>query len=317
MSIISSLIDTRLVITGGTGFLGKHLGECAKTHGLRNVRLLGSSDYDLRDPIECKRLIEDEKPDVLIHAAAICGGIGANRKEPGRFFYENAAMGIHLIEEARIAKIPKFVQLGTVCSYPKFAIPPFREDSIWDGYPEETNAPYGLAKKMLLVQLQAYREQYGFNGIYLIPVNLYGEYDNFDLDSSHVIPALIRKFDHAKSTGRTQVTCWGDGSASREFLYAPDAAEGILLAAAKYDGAEPVNLGTGEEISIRKLSEMIAKEIGFCGEIAWDTSKPNGQPRRQLDTSRARELFGFTAATTLDVGIDRTVNWYRSQLAAA
>jgi len=317
VSSISSLVDSRVVITGGTGFLGKHLGECAKSHGLRHVRLLGSRDYDLRDPNECKRIIECEKPDVLIHAAAICGGIGANRKEPGRFFFDNATMGIHLIEEARIAKISKFVQLGTVCSYPKFAKPPFREDSIWDGYPEETNAPYGLAKKMLLVQLQAYREQFGFNGIYLIPVNLYGEYDNFDLESSHVIPALIRKFDHAKSTGKRQVTCWGDGSASREFLYAQDAAEGILLAAATYNGAEPVNLGNGEEISIKDLSELIAKKVGFHGDIVWDTSKPNGQPRRQLDTSRAKELLGFTATTSMDTGIDKTLSWYRSQLAAA
>lgn len=317
MSRISRrLADKRLVVTGGTGFLGKHLQEAATAEGLRNTRFLGSKDYDLTDPSEARRLIQEEQPDVLVHAAAVCGGIGANRAEPGRFFYANAVMGLHLIEQARRAGVQKFVQLGTVCSYPKHATPPFREDELWDGYPEETNAPYGLAKKMLLVQLQAYREQYDYNGVYVIPVNLYGPYDNFDLETSHVIPALIRRFDEAMSLGYDTVTLWGDGTPSREFLHARDAARGILLAAALYDEPEPVNLGTGREITIRELAELVAREVGYTGGIAWDPSKPNGQPRRQLDTSRARERLGFEAQITLEEGIAETVAWYRSALAS-
>ncbi|MBV6502783.1 MAG: GDP-L-fucose synthase [Fimbriimonadales bacterium] len=254
--------------------------------------------------------MEVERPDVLIHAAAVCGGIGANRAEPGRFFFENAVMGVHLIEDARRGGVGKFVQIGTVCAYPKNTPVPFHEDDLWNGYPEETNAPYGLAKKALLVQLQAYRQQYGFNGIYLIPVNLYGPHDNFDLASSHVIPAMMRKFIEAKESGRDRVDLWGDGSASREFLYAGDAAEGILMAAEQYDGPEPVNLGSGQEITIRDLAEKVASLVGYRGEIAWDTTQPNGQQRRQLDVSRARELFGFEARTTLDDGLRKTVEWY-------
>lgn len=317
MSRISRrLADKRLVVTGGTGFLGKHLQEAATAEGLRNTRFLGSKDYDLTDPSKARRLIQEEQPDVLVHAAAVCGGIGANRAEPGRFFYANAVMGLHLIEQARRAGVQKFVQLGTVCSYPKHATPPFGEDELWDGYPEETNAPYGLAKKMLLVQLQAYREQYDYNGVYVIPVNLYGPYDNFDLETSHVIPALIRRFDEAMSLGYDTVTLWGDGTPSREFLHARDAARGILLAAALYDEPEPVNLGTGREITIRELAELVAREVGYTGGIAWDPSKPNGQPRRQLDTSRARERLGFEAQITLEEGIAETVAWYRSALAS-
>lgn len=255
-------------------------------------------------------MVEVERPDVLLHAAAVCGGIGANRAEPGRFFFANAVMGIHLIEEARRGGVGKFIQIGTVCAYPKHTPVPFREDDLWNGYPEETNAPYGLAKKALLVQLQAYRQQYGFNGIYLIPVNLYGPHDNFDLASSHVIPAMIRKFAEARDAGRDQVELWGDGSASREFLYAADAAQGILMAAEQYDDPEPVNLGSGKEITIRELAEKVAALVGYRGGILWDRNQPNGQPRRQLDVSRARELFGFEARTTLDEGLRRTVEWY-------
>jgi len=317
MSRISRhLADKRLVVTGGTGFLGKHLQQAASAEGLRNTRFLGSKDYDLTDPSEARRLIQEEQPDVLVNAAAVCGGIGANRAEPGRFFYANAVMGLHLIEEARRAGVQKFVQLGTVCSYPKHATPPFREDELWDGYPEETNAPYGLAKKMLLVQLQAYREQYDYNGVYVIPVNLYGPYDNFDLETSHVIPALIRRFDDAMRLGYDTVTLWGDGTPSREFLHARDAARGILLAAALYDQPEPVNLGTGREITIRQLAELIAREVGYTGGIAWDPSKPNGQPRRQLDTSRARERLGFEPQISLEEGVAETIVWYRSALAS-
>lgn len=312
--IRQQLADKRLVVTGGTGFLGKHLQEVAAAEGLRNVRFLGSTDYDLTDPAEVHRLVREERPDVLIHAAAVCGGIGANRAEPGRFFYANAVMGIHLIEEARQGGVQKFVQIGTVCSYPKYATPPFREEDLWNGYPEETNAPYGLAKKMLLAQLQAYRQQYGFNGVYLIPVNLYGPYDNFDLETSHVIPALIRRFDEAIRLGYDTVTLWGDGSPSREFLHARDAARGIFLAAAFYDDSEPINLGTGREITIRELAELVAREVGYTGGIAWDPSKPNGQPRRQLDTSRARESLGFEPRIPLEDGIGETVAWYRSLL---
>ncbi|MCH8274629.1 MAG: GDP-L-fucose synthase [Armatimonadetes bacterium] len=315
LGVRDALAGKRVVVTGGSGFLGSHVREAAERLGIAETRFLGSRDYDLTRPDGCARMLEKEAPDVLIHLAAVCGGIGANRAEPGRFFYANAVMGIHLIEEARKAGVGKFVQVGTVCSYPKLASPPFREDDLWDGYPEETNAPYGLAKKMLLVQLQAYREQYGFNGIYLIPVNLYGPRDNFNLRTSHVIPALIRKFDAARRKGERRVVCWGDGSPSREFLYVRDAAEGVLRGAALYDGGQPVNLGTGDEIVIKALSELIAEMVGFDGVIEWDTSKPNGQPRRQLDTRRARELFGWAARTPLREGLKMTIEWYRENAA--
>jgi GDP-L-fucose synthase len=269
-----------------------------------------SRAYDLRNHADIARALADARADLVIHLAAVVGGIGANRENPGRFFYENAIMGIELMEQARRAGVDKFVQIGTVCSYPKFTPVPFHEDDLWDGYPEETNAPYGLAKKMLLVQAQAYREQYGVNTIYLIPVNLYGPGDNFDPSSSHVIPALIKKCVDARDAGDAFIEVWGTGAASREFLYVDDAAEGIVLAAERYDGAEPVNLGVGHEITIRELIELITRLTGFTGEIRWDPSKPDGQPRRALDTSRARELFGFEARTSFEDGLRRTVEWY-------
>jgi GDP-L-fucose synthase len=254
--------------------------------------------------------MREQKPDVIIHLAAVVGGIGANRASPGKFFYDNAIMGIQLIEYARLHNVGKFVALGTICGYPKLSPVPFAESNLWNGYPEETNAPYGLAKKMMLVQAQAYREQYGYNAIFLLPVNLYGPRDNFDPESSHVIPALIRKCVEARDEGRTEITLWGDGSPTREFLYAPDAAEGILLATERYDGAEPVNLGTGREIRIRDLAVLIARETRFTGRILWDTTKPNGQPRRCLDTQRAKDLFGFEARTGFEQGLRETIVWY-------
>ena len=264
----------------------------------------------MRDREAVIRLYNQARPHVVIHLAAVVGGIGANRANPGRFFYDNAIMGIQLMEYARTAEIEKFVAIGTICAYPKFAPVPFKEDDLWNGYPEETNAPYGLAKKMLLVQAQAYRAQYGFNAIYLLPVNLYGPRDNFDLETSHVIPALIRKCVEAKENRRNEIVLWGDGSPTREFLYVEDAAEGILLATERYDGAEPVNLGTGEEVTIKELAKIIATEVGFGGEIVWDKTKPNGQPRRRLDVSRAKELFGFQAEHRVRDGIPKTVEWF-------
>ncbi len=254
-----------------------------------------------------------EKPDLIVHLAAVVGGIGANRKHPGLFFFENAIMGIQLIEEARRAGIGKFVCLGTICAYPKHTPVPFREEDLWNGYPEETNAPYGLAKKMLLVQLHAYREEYGFPGIYLLPVNLYGPEDHFDLETSHVIPAMIRKFLEARESGAREVVLWGDGSPTREFLYVEDAAEGILSAAERYDGAAPVNLGSGEEISIRDLASLVARETGYAGEIRWDTSRPNGQPRRKLDVTRAEHLFGWRSRVSLTEGLRRAIDWYKGR----
>jgi GDP-L-fucose synthase len=271
------------------------------------------AEYDLRDLQQVDRMYRDMRPNIVIHLAAVVGGIGANCANPGRFFYDNAIMGIQLMEYARLKGVEKFVAIGTVCAYPKFTPVPFKEDDLWNGYPEETNAPYGLAKKMLLVQAQAYRTQYGFNAIYLLPVNLYGPRDNFDLDSSHVIPAIIRKCVDAKRARTQEIVLWGDGSPTREFLYVEDAAEGILIGAERYDGDQPVNLGSGEEISIRDLADLIAKEVGFAGNIVWDTSKPNGQPRRCLDVSRAEQLFGFRAACSLKDGIRRTVAWYLAQ----
>jgi GDP-L-fucose synthase len=271
-----------------------------------------SAQYDLRTRDGVERALADATPEVLIHLAAIVGGIGANRENPGRFFYENAIMGIELMERARLAGVSKFVAVGTVCAYPKFTPVPFREEDLWDGYPEETNAPYGLAKKMLLVQAQAYRDQYGFDAIYLLPVNLYGPGDNFDPASSHVIPALIKKCLDARDTGDAVIEVWGTGSASREFLYVDDAAEGIVLAAERFDGREPVNLGVGQEITIKELVGLIARLTGFEGEIRWDATKPDGQPRRALDVTRARDWFGFEARTSLEDGLRRTIDWYAS-----
>jgi len=304
------LVGKRVVVTGGAGFLGSYVVEKLRGRGCREVVVPRSSDFDLRDRDAIIRLYAEARPHVIIHLAAVVGGIGANRANPGRFFYDNAIQGIQLMEYARQRDVEKFVAVGTICAYPKFAPVPFKEDDLWNGYPEETNAPYGLAKKMILVQAQAYREQYGFNAIYLLPVNLYGPRDNFDLETSHVIPALIRKFAEAKEGGRREVVLWGDGSPTREFLYVEDAAEGILLATERYDGGQPVNLGTGEETAIWDLAGVVAAEIGFNGDIIWDASKPNGQPRRCLDVSRAKELFGFQAAHSLREGLAKTIVWY-------
>ena len=306
----SRLAGRRVVVTGGAGFLGRAVVARLRESGVTDVVVPRSADYDLRERDAVRRLLADARPEVVIHLAAVVGGIGANRANPGRFFYENAIMGIELMEQSRLAGVAKFVGVGTVCSYPKFTPVPFREDDIWNGYPEETNAPYGLAKKMLLVQGQAYRAQYGFDAIHLVPVNLYGPGDNFDPASSHVIPALIRKCLEARDRGDAFVKVWGTGAASREFLYVDDAAEGIALATERYDGDEPVNLGVGHEITIRELVEKIARLSGFEGEIRWDATKPDGQPRRALDTSRARERFGFVAHTSFEDGLRRTIAWY-------
>lgn len=302
--------DKRVVVTGGTGFLGSFVVEALLARGCRDIFVPPSADYDLRVDDDIVRLYDAARPHIVIHLAAVVGGIGANQVNPGRFFYDNAIMGIQLMEYARRLGIEKFVAIGTVCAYPKFAPVPFREEDLWNGYPEETNAPYGLAKKMMLVQAQSYRAQYGFNSIYLIPVNLYGPRDNFDLETSHVIPALIRKCFEAKERGLPEIVLWGDGSPTREFLYVEDAAEGILLAAERYDGDQPVNLGTGEEIPIRDLARLIADEVGFDGLIVWDRGKPNGQPRRGLDVSRAKKFFGFQASHSLRMGLNKTVAWF-------
>ena len=303
--------ETRAVVTGGAGFLGSFVVDKLRARGCREIIVPRSADYDLRERDAIRRLCADAQPDIIIHLAAVVGGIAANQDSPGRFFYDNAIMGLQLIEQARVAGVKKFVAVGTICAYPKFTPIPFREDDLWNGYPEETNAPYGLAKKMMLVQTQSYRQQYGFNGIFLLPVNLYGPRDNFDLHTSHVVPALIRKCAEAKKEGRGEIVLWGDGTPTREFLYVEEAAEGILLAAERYDGDQPVNLGTGEEIAISDLARVIAAEVGFEGRIVWDASKPNGQPRRCLDVTRARQLFGFEAEHDLRAGIARTVAWFR------
>jgi GDP-L-fucose synthase len=302
---------TRVCVTGGAGFLGSFVVEQLERSGALHVFVPGHADYDLTRREDIVRMLDAARPDVVIHLAAVVGGIGANMSNPGRYFYENAIMGIELIEQARLAGVSKFVALGTICAYPKFAPVPFREEDLWNGYPEETNAPYGLAKKMMLVQCQAYRRQYGFDGIFLLPVNLYGPRDNFDLQSSHVIPAMIRKMVHARDHGE-EVVLWGDGSPTREFLYVEDCARAVVLAAERYDGPEPVNLGAGWEISIRGLAVLIASAVGYEGEIVWDTSKPNGQPRRKLDVSRAREYFGFEAAVPFEEGIEQTVAWWEA-----
>jgi GDP-L-fucose synthase len=305
--------NRRVVVTGGSGFLGSFVVARLHAAGAKEVVVPRSRDYDLREKSQAERLYRDARPDVFIHLAAVVGGIGANRANPGRFFYDNAAMGLHAIEAGRVAGLEKFVCVGTICSYPKFTPIPFREADFWNGYPEETNAPYGLAKKMLLVQLQSYRQQYGMNGIYLIPVNLYGPRDNFDLETSHVIPALIRKCLDAKDSAASEIVAWGTGTATREFLYVKDAADAIVIAAEKYSKPDPVNLGSGQEISIRDLLEQIRTLTGFSGSIGWDSSKPDGQPRRCLDTSRAFAEFGWRATVSLSEGLPNTIDWFQEQ----
>ncbi len=315
--------NKRVIVTGGAGFLGSFVVEKLRQRGAAEIFVPRSQQYDLTDIHAIQRMYDDAwlgpsrlasaAETVVIHLAALAGGIGANRARPADFFYVNLIMGVQLMHEAWRRGVNKFVAIGTICAYPKFTPLPFREENLWDGYPEETNAPYGLAKKMLLVQAQAYRQQYGFNAIYLLPVNLYGPRDNFDLHTSHVIPAMIRKFIEAQERGDRQVVLWGDGSPTREFLYVEDCAEGILLATERYDGAEPVNLGSGMEISIKDLAHMIARLTGYLGDFVWDTSKPNGQPRRALDISRAEKYFGFRAQMPFEEGLRRTIEWYRQQ----
>jgi GDP-L-fucose synthase len=300
----------RIVVTGGAGFLGRPVCQRLEQFGPAEIFVPRSAQYDLRERDAVRRLFRDARPDVVVHLAAVVGGIGANRVNAGRFFYDNAIMGIQLVEEARLHGVAKLVLVGTICSYPKFTPVPFREEDLWNGYPEETNAPYGLAKKMLLVQAQAYRQQYGLNAITLLPVNLYGPRDNFDLETSHVIPALIRKAVEARDAGRDELVVWGSGNASREFLYVKDAAEGIALAAERYHEPAPVNLGSGQEITIRELAEKICELCGFTGRLVWDASKPDGQPRRCLDTSRAERAFGFKARTPFRDGLIETIAWY-------
>jgi GDP-L-fucose synthase len=306
----------RIAVTGGGGFLGRVVVDRLRARGCEEIYVVRKRDYDLVKGEDVARLYRDARPEVVIHLAAVVGGIGANRENPGLYFYENIMMGVQLIEGARLNRVEKFVQVGTICAYPKFTPVPFHEDDLWNGYPEETNAPYGVAKKALLVQCQAYRDQYGFNGIYLLPVNLYGPEDNFDPHTSHVIPALIKKFVDAAAQGEPAVEVWGTGAATREFLYVDDAAEGVVLAAERYEGREPVNLGSGMEISIKDLAELIARETGYRGRLLWDASKPDGQPRRALDVTRAEELFGFKARVDFVEGLRRTIEWYRSTPAA-
>ncbi|MDY6846304.1 MAG: GDP-L-fucose synthase [Chloroflexota bacterium] len=302
--------EKKICVTGGAGFLGTHLIRELRSRGAQNIFIPRIEDYDLVDSDAIKQMLSDSDPDIIIHLAAHVGGIGANQEKPAEFFYDNLMMGVQLIHQAYQRGVEKFVAIGTVCAYPKFTPVPFSEDDLWIGYPEETNAPYGLAKKMLLVQSQAYRDQYGYNSIFLLPVNLYGPGDNFNLRSSHVIPALIRKCIEAKETGEDHIVVWGDGSPTREFIYVTDAARGITLATEKYNESLPVNLGSGFEISIKDLAVKIARMTGFEGELVWDTSKPNGQPRRALDTSRAKEKFGFEARVDFDEGLQKTVEWY-------
>ena len=304
--------DKRVVVTGGAGFLGSVVVTQLREQGCRNIWVPRSQDYDLVQMEAVRRLYDEAAPDIVLHLAARVGGIGANQANAGRFFYDNLMMGTQLMEVGRQRGLEKFVALATICAYPKYTPVPFREADLWAGYPEETNAPYGLAKKMMLVQAQAYRQQYGFNAIVLFPVNLYGPGDNFDMQTSHVIPALIRKCVEAQAKGEKQVVLWGDGSPSREFLYVDDAARAILLAAEHYNGDEPVNIGTGEEITIQDLAHLIADKVGFEGKLVWDTTKPNGQPRRCLDTRRAKELFGFEASCGLRRGMNNTVQWFQA-----
>lgn len=305
--------DKRVLVTGGAGFFGSFVVDALHSRGAAHVFVPRQRDYDLVERDACRRVLADSRPDVVFHLAAKVGGIGANRLQPGTFLFDNAVMGLQMLEECRLAEVEKTIVAGTICAYPKFAPVPFREDDLWNGYPEETNAPYGIAKKLLLVQSQAYRDQYGMNSIVLFPVNMFGERDNFDLQTSHVIPAMIRKFVEAKEEGRDTVVLWGDGSPTREFIYAADAAEGMLLAAERYDSSDPVNLGSGEEILIRDLANTVAQATGYTGAIAWDASQPNGQPRRLLDTSRAQERFGFVAKTPFAEGLAKTIAWYLEQ----
>lgn len=302
----------KVVVTGGAGFLGNFVTQKLKKRGVTNIFIPTIEEYDLVQPEAINRLLNTAKPEVIIHLAAHVGGIGANREHPAEFFYDNLMMGVQLIHQAWKNNIQKFVAIGTVCAYPKFTPVPFKEDDLWNGYPEETNAPYGLAKKMLLVQAQAYRQQYGFNAIFLLPVNLYGPGDNFNLETSHVIPALIRKCIEAEERNEKELVVWGDGSPTREFIFVEDAAEAIVAATEKYNGQEPVNIGSGYEIKVRDLAELIARLTGFTGKIIWDTSKPNGQPRRCLDTERAEKLFGFRAQVGFEEGLKRTIEWYRT-----
>jgi len=302
--------STRVMVTGGAGFVGRRVVERLRLVGVAEISVPRRAEFDLRDRSAIRAALQRDRPDVLIHLAARVGGIGANRANPGSFFYDNAVMGIELMEQARHFDVQKFVAVGTVCAYPKFTPVPFREEDLWDGYPEETNAPYGLAKKMLLVQGQAYRAQYGFNAIYLLPVNIYGPGDNFDPEASHVIPALIKKCVEAKENDVPFVEVWGTGRASREFLYVDDAAEGIVMAADRYEDGDPVNLGVGHEITIRELVALIVKLTGYRGDVRWDSSRPDGQPRRALDTAKARERFGFAARTSFEDGLRETINWY-------
>lgn len=307
------LSTQRVCVTGGAGFLGTHLIEKLKQYGAREIFVPEYPEFDLVKEAEILRMIKEARPDVIIHLAAKVGGIGANREKPGEFFYDNLLMGVQLIHHAWLQGVSKFVAIGTICAYPKFTPIPFKEEDLWEGYPEETNAPYGLAKKMLLVQSQAYRQQYGYNSIFLLPVNLYGPGDNFNPASSHVIPSLIRKCLEAKESGAKEIVAWGDGSPTREFIYVDDAAEGITLATMRYNSSDPVNIGSSFEISIKDLTELIARLTGFEGKIRWDTSKPNGQPRRKLDTQRAKERFGFEAKTDFEDGLRRTIEWYAQE----
>ncbi len=302
--------DRRVVVTGGAGFVGRCVTEKIRAKGCKNIFVPRSKDCDLRDIAAIRRLLAETRPNLIIHLAAVVGGIGGNMANPGTYFYDNIIMGVQLMEEARRAGVEKFVAAGTICSYPKFTPVPFKEEDLWNGYPEETNAPYGLAKKMLIVQAQAYRQQYGYNAINLLPVNLYGPGDNFNPSNSHVIPALIKKCVDALREGSAEIVCWGNGSATREFLYMDDAAEGLVLASEFYNDPEPVNLGSGMEISIKDLAHLIARFCGFSGRIVWDTTKPNGQPRRCLDTSKAERCFGFKAKTPFEEGLKHTVEWY-------
>jgi GDP-L-fucose synthase len=310
---MSFLQDQRIVVTGGAGFLGRHVCQALSRFRPQAILVPRSAEFDLRQPAAVGRLFATLRPTVVVHLAAVVGGIGANRTNPGKYFYENAIMGLQMMEQARLAGVAKFLSAGTICSYPKHTPVPFREEDLWNGYPEETNAPYGLAKKMLLVQAQAYRQQYGLNAVTVLPVNLYGPHDNFDLDSSHVIPALIRKVVEAQAAGRLEIEVWGSGNASREFLFVRDAAEAIAQATELYDRPEPVNIGSGAEITIRQLVETICELSNFQGRIRWDATKPDGQPRRCLDTARAKEMFGFTARTSLREGLLATIRWYQDQ----
>ena len=309
---MSWITSKRITVTGGAGFLGTHVVRKLRESGCQNIFIPRSRDYDLVSAEAVKRLYIDSKPDIVIHLAAVVGGIGANKENPGKFFYDNLMLGVQMMEQGRLSGIDKFVAIGTICAYPKFAPIPFKEEDLWNGYPEETNASYGLAKKMLLVQAQAYRQQYGFNAIYLLPVNLYGPGDNFDPESSHVIPALIKKCIDATESGDEEIVVWGTGKPTREFIYVEDAAEGVVLATERYNKNEPVNIGAGFEISIKDLVDLIARLAGYKGRITWDTSRPDGQPRRRLDTSKALKEFGFEAGTEFEEGLKKTIEWYLS-----